>query len=124
MIRALVFATTLAAALAAGPVFATEAGPHGGPMEEVDPLHVELVAADGQLTIYVYDHSEKPVDASKAVASATVLVDKKPLRVALASAGSNVLKGTGAFKKGGDLVVVVSITMPQQPAVQARFTVK
>ncbi len=101
-----------------------EIGPNGGPVAEVDPFHLELVASDGTLKVYVYDHSEKPVDVKGATASATVLVDKKPLPVPLAAAGKNLLQGTGSFKNSKDLVVIVSYAPPGGKAVQGRFPVK
>lgn len=123
-------ASTLAPALAAFLLTAgasaalAETGPNGGPMAEVDPFHLELVATDGTLKIYVFDHSEKPVDVKGATASATVLVDRKPLPVPLTVAGNNLLQGSGAFKAAKDLVVIVNYAPPGGKAVQGRFPVK
>lgn len=101
-----------------------ETGPKGGPMAEVDPFHLELIATDGVLNVYVYDHSEKEVDIKGATASATVLIDRKPTPVPLAAVGKNQFQGKGEFKASKDLVVIVNYTPPGGKAVQGRFPVK
>lgn len=79
-------------------------GPNGGHIVDAGggSQHLELVAADGNLTLYVSDQNEKPIETAGGAAEAQVLVSGKNYTVALKPAGSNTMKGTGDFvaKKG------------------------
>jgi hypothetical protein len=79
-------------------------GPHGGHIVDAGggSQHLELVAAGGDLTLYVTDKNEKPVETTGGTAEAQVLVSGKNYTVALKPAGGNILKGTSDFvsKKG------------------------
>jgi len=57
------------------------------------PFHFELVAKDGEFTVYVTDH-----------------------------AGDNMLKGTGTFTINQDTGIMVFLKLPEQEAYAARFT--
>jgi hypothetical protein len=79
-------------------------GPHGGHIVDAGggSQHLELVAAGSELTLYVSDKDEKPVETAGGAAEAQVLVSGKNYSVALKPAGGNTMKGTGDFvaKKG------------------------
>jgi len=79
-------------------------GPHGGHIVDAGggSQHLELVAAGGNLTLYVSDQNEKPVETAGGAAEAQVLVSGKNYSVALKPAGGNTMMGTGNFvaKKG------------------------
>lgn len=96
---------------------------HGGVVEHSGHHHLELVAKDGALDLYVTDESGAPEDASAAQASATVLADGKVEKVALTPAGGNALKGAGTFSAGKGMTVVVSLTMPGHEPEQIRFAI-
>ena len=79
-------------------------GPHGGHIVDAGggSQHLELVATGGELTLYVSDQNEKPVETAGGAAEAQVLISGKNYSVALKPAGGNTMKGTGDFaaKKG------------------------
>jgi hypothetical protein len=124
MIRAFV----VAVALAAGMSFALAHGPggekahHGGQVVVTGHDHLELVAKDGELTLYVRGEDDKPEAVTGAVASATVLAAGKQVTVKLEPQTDNILKGTGMFVVAKGMRVVVSLTMPKHKPVTARFT--
>ncbi len=51
-----------------------------------------------------------------------MLVGKGTSNVKLEPSGKNALTGSGGFQPAPDMKVVVSVTLPGQPPVQARFT--
>ena len=119
----------VAALLIAGPAAAHEAskffkGPNGGHIVDVGggKQHWELVAAGGDLILYVTDKDEKSVDSAGGAAEAQVLIAGKNFTVALAPAGGNTLKGTGPFKAAKGMRVIVKSTKVAGESFQARLT--
>jgi len=94
---------------------------HGGVVAEAGAFHLELVAKEKTLTLHVYGHDDKPVDAAKAKAQANVFSEKDKGTVALAPAGGNVMKGETAFALRSDSKIVLSFTPPQGKTEQVRF---
>lgn len=94
---------------------------HGGILVHSGDHHLELVAEDGALRLYVTDEHGKPETIEGAKATATVLSDGKTEAVTLAPAGENVLEGTGSFTAAKGTTVVVTLTLPDHEAEQARF---
>ena len=117
-----VFAATLLcfsiAARADGPAI----GPHGGQVKDAGKYHLELVVKDATLTVYVTGSKDAKVATQGASGSATVLAGKGTSNVKLEPSGENVLAGSGDFQPAPDMKVVVSVTLPGQQSVQARFT--
>lgn len=119
-----------AAALAvAGPVSAhsddyldTIVTPHGGQMRMAGNWHFELVVAPGTITVYITDHADQPIATQGATGNATVLVGRERRTISLTPAGDNRLSGQGEFAMDAAMRVVLNITLPGQPAEQARFT--
>lgn len=97
------------------------AAKHGGILVHSSHHHLELVAKDGTLHLYVTDEAGKPEAIEGAKATATVLSDGKTETVALAPAGENSLEGTGSFTAGKGTTVVVTLTLPDHEPEQARF---
>ncbi len=115
--------------LLAVPAFAHEAGKffkgaNGGHMVDVGggKQHWELVASSGDLTLYVTDQDEKPVNAAGGAAEAQVLLSGKTYTVALAPAGTNILKGTGPFEAAKGMRVIVKTKNVAGESFQARLT--
>lgn len=115
----------------AGPVDAHKAkdtGPvtalHGGQALATGPYHLELVAKDGELTLYVADHSDKGISTDGAKAKATIQhgTEKARTQVELEPSGENILKGTGTFTINPDTGIIVFLRLPDQDAHAARFT--
>lgn len=93
----------------------------GGVLVHSGHHHLELVAEDGTLRLYVTDQEGKPETIDGAKATATVLSEGKTEAVTLAHAGENRLEGTGSFKAAKGTTVVVTLTLPDHEAEQARF---
>ncbi len=117
-----VFATTLLClsitARADGPAI----GPHGGQVKDAGKYHLELVVKDATLTVYLTGSKDTKVATQGASGSATVLAGKGTSNVKLDPGGENVLAGNGSFRPEPGMKVVVSVTLPGQPPMQARFT--
>lgn len=97
---------------------------HGGQSLAAGPYHLELVAKDGELILYVADHSDKAIPSDGARAKATIQqgFEKAKLQVELAPSGDNTLKGTGTFTLTPDTGIMVFLKLPEQEAYSARFT--
>lgn len=94
---------------------------HGGVAAEAGKYHLELVAKDKTLSLHVYGHDDKPLDAAKARAQANVFSGKDKGNVALTPAGGNVMKGEAAFAIRPDAKIVLTFTPAEGKAEQARF---
>ena len=94
---------------------------HGGVLVHSGHHHLELVAEDGTLRLYVTDEQGEPEAVAGAKGTATVLSEGKTEQVTLAPAGENRLEGSGSFKAGKGTTVVVTVTLPDHEAEQARF---
>ena len=99
-------------------------GPNGGHIVDAGggKQHWELVAAGGDLILFVTDKDEKPVDTAGGTAEAQVLLAGKNYMVALAPAGGNTLKGTGPFKAAKGMRVIVKTVKVAGESFQARLT--
>lgn len=97
-------------------------GPNGGQVRDAGKYHMELVVKDTALTVYVTGNKDAKIATTGASGSATVLAGKNTSSVKLEPRGENALAGSGGFQLVSDMKVVVSVTLPGQPPVQARFT--
>ena len=117
-----VFAATLlflpVSASADGPAI----GPNGGQVRDAGKYHLELLVKDSALTVYVTGNKDAKVATKGATGGATVLAGKTTSSVKLEPRGENALAGSGGFQPVPDMKVVVSVTLPGQTPVQARFT--
>lgn len=97
---------------------------HGGQSLAAGPYHLELVAKDGELLLYVADHSDKAIPSDGAKAKATIQqgFEKATIQVELEPSGDNQLKGNGAFTIHPDTGILVFLRLPEQEAYAARFT--
>ena len=121
MINVVFAATLLCLSLAAradGPAI----GPNGGQVKDAGKYHLELVVKDTSLTVYVTGSKDAKIATKGAIGAATVLAGKSTSNVKLEPGSENVLAGNGSFQPVPDMKVVVSVTLPGQPPVQARFT--
>ncbi len=119
-------ACVLSAMLFAYPVAASADGPSIGPnkgqVKDAGKYHLELVVKDSALTVYVSGSKGANVATKGATGTATVLAGKITSSIKLEPRGENALAGSGGFQPAPDMKVVVSVTLPGQPSVQARFT--
>ena len=97
-------------------------GPNGGQVKDAGKYHLELVVKDAALTVYVTGNKDTKIATTSATGTATVLVGKTTSGVKLEPGSENALAGSGSFQPAPDMKVVVSVTLPGQTPIQARFT--
>lgn len=97
-------------------------GPNGGQIKDAGKHHLELVVKENAVTVYVTDAKSQKIMSKGATGSATVLAGKNTANVKLEPSGENALAGSGKFETAADMKVVVSLTLPGENPVQARFT--
>ena len=96
---------------------------HGGILEDVGEFHVELVAKDGKITLYVRDHDAK--DAATDGLKASVLVTAGSQRIGpveVKSAGGNKMEGASAVPAGA--TAILTLTDKDGKTAQGRFKLK
>jgi hypothetical protein len=121
MRRLLIAATLVALPWAAGGHELAK-GPNGGPLVDSAGHHVEMVATGTELVLFLSDNAEKPVASTGTKNPRAVVQDAgKTQTVTLQPAAPNKLVGTLAQPLGKGARVVVSVTMADGHAVQARF---
>lgn len=113
-----VFSFALALAFSAS---AWASDKHGGHELEVGKYHVELVAKDKDLALYVRDQGDKPIDPKSVKATANVLSGKDKATVELA-AGGDKLSGQVPFNVAKDAKVIVTFSVAGGKSEQARFS--
>ncbi|OQW32862.1 MAG: hypothetical protein A4E19_05780 [Nitrospira sp. SG-bin1] len=127
-LRNVALCATLLGAVPAGAHSAKHSEPvkafHGGQSLAAGPYHLELVAKDGELLLYVMDHSDKAIATGGARAKATIQhgFEKDTTQVELEPSGDNILKGTGSFTIQPDTGIIVFMKLPEREAYAARFT--
>jgi hypothetical protein len=99
-------------------------GPNGGQVQDVGPYHGEMVVKDGEITLFLFDHNDRPVSARAASGSAIVLSEGRQQTLAFAPRPDGAaLVATGEFRAAPGLRVVVQIVpAPGVARAQARFT--
>lgn len=95
---------------------------HGGHEVEVGKYHIELVVKDRDLSLYVRDQADKPVDAKTVKASANVLSGKDKATVQLAPGVGEALSGQAPFSVAKDAKVIVTFSVDGGKSEQARFS--
>jgi hypothetical protein len=125
MLRALLLIVSLAFA---GSAFAhTDSkwtkGPQGGHVVDAGggKQHWELVAKGNELTLYVSDADEKPINVDGGSAKAQVLIGGKTHNVDFKPAGRNTLKATGPFTAAKGMRVIVKTEKVGGQSFQARL---
>ena len=97
-------------------------GPNGGPVVDSGGHHVEMVANGTELVLFLTEEADKPLASTGLKnARATVQDGGKTATVALQPGAPNKLVGTLAQPLGKGARVVVSATMADGHAIQARF---
>ena len=84
---------------------------HGGQEVEAGNYHVELVVKDKELSLYIRDKGDKPIDPKQTKASASVLSGKDKATVEFAPAGSDRMTAQAPFAAGKDAKVVVTFSV-------------
>jgi hypothetical protein len=104
--------------------FAEMQTPHGGQMRMAGPYHLELVVGQNELTVYVTDHADNPIDTTGGSAKAIITGGKKRYVVVLAPSGDNILRGNGEFALGKSSTVSLMVALPGRDPQRAKFTIE
>jgi hypothetical protein len=97
-------------------------GPNGGPVVDSAGHHVEMVARGTDLILYLTEEDDKPLASAGAKNARAVVQDGgKTTTIQLSPAEPNKLIGTLQSPLGSGARVVISVTMADGHAVQARF---
>jgi hypothetical protein len=98
-------------------------GPQGGHIVDAGggKQHWELVAKGNELTLYVSDADEKPVNADGGSATGQVLMKGKTHNVTFKPVGGNTLKATGDFTANKGMRVIVKTDKIGGQSFQARL---
>ena len=97
-------------------------GPNGGPVVDVSGHHVEMVAKGTDLVLFLTDEADKPLASAGAKKPRAIVQEGgTTATVPLNPAEPNRLVGTLAQPIGKGARVVVSVTLADGHAVQARF---
>ncbi len=93
-------------------------------MQDLGPYHGELLAADGELTLFLFDHRQRPVDARGAHGSAMLLAEGRQQTLPFEPRpDGSALVARGGFKAAPGLRVVVQLVPgPGIARAQARYT--
>lgn len=97
---------------------------HGGQAQKIGRYEAELAVRGAELTLYVLDEADRPVDASRFVATAQVLASGNQQRaVELRPAGENRLAGRVEFQVDGRFRATVTLREASGGEVgRARYT--
>lgn len=98
--------------------------PHGGQIRGTGPYHLELVAKDGELILYMTDHLNNEIKTSGGEGKANIQRGKARSRITvkLEPSQDNMFTGRGDFQLDPTTVIVVFVKLPEQDAYGARFT--
>lgn len=105
-------------------------GPNGGQLRVAGLNHFELVvspppgapASEQPVAVYLTDHADQPTASAGFSGRAVILANRERVDVSLLPDGDNRLSGQARFAHDPDMVVVVTLTLPDQTSAQARFT--
>ena len=110
------------ALLAALPARAHEAKSlHGGRIVDAGPYHVELVAKDKAVEVFIVGENGKPVDPKGFKAVAIFTLGGKAERITLAPSEKSNLSGTAATALPANPKGAVQLTAPDGKTATARF---
>ncbi len=95
--------------------------PHGGQMRMAGPYHLEIVAKDKEVVLYVTDHANSKINVEGGISKAIFQTGKTKTTVKLEPACENMFKATGDFLVAPETKIVVFVRLPGQEAQAARF---
>ena len=94
---------------------------NGGSIVVAGTYHVELVANDTQVDVYLLDHSDKTLSAKGHKGVAILMIDGKSVRIPLQPVEDKRLSGSAPVTLPRTPKGVVQISEPTGGTVQARF---
>lgn len=100
---------------------APKVGENGGAQTDAGSYHIEIVAKETSIDVFLRDHSNKAVATAGFKGAAILVVDGKPLRIELSPAGENRLAGTAPVALPQTPKGAVVITTPAGSTAQGKF---
>lgn len=98
-------------------------GANGGLIGELGDRHIELLARDGEIRVWVLDAQDRPVSPAGTTGSLIVLAQGRQQTLRLEPGeGGTYLVARGDFRAAPGMRVVANMTFPGLAARQARFT--
>lgn len=98
---------------------------HGGVMAEAKSgYRIELLVSADMATVYLSDHSDKPVASKGAVGELTLLTGTEKTTASLTAGDANTLMASGKFKAAAGSKAIVRFTLPGKTDEQVRLTFK
>ena len=87
------------------------------------PYHLELVAKNNEILLYVMDHADREFSTEGGTGKANVQNGKSKVKASLKlePVGANMLKGTGDFTLTPETAVTIFVELPGQEPTAARF---
>ncbi|WP_430912137.1 hypothetical protein [Methylobacterium sp. sgz302541] len=108
--------------MVAAPVCAHDsAGRNGGRVTDAGKYHVELVAKDRAVEVYVFDSRDQPVPAAGFKGTATLVANGKPARIALNPGDGNKLTGNAEVALPAKPKGAVQLTAPDGASASGKF---
>lgn len=122
-LKTFAFAAVLFCAPSLAFAHAARIGEHGGSQTDAGSFHIEVVAKDMKLEVYLHDHSSKRV-SSVGFKGVAILKDAngKPVRIPLEPAGENELTGVSPSPLPAQIEGAVQITTQTGGVDQGKFT--
>ncbi len=112
----------LLASISTAQTHETAKGPNGGPVVDTGSHHVEMVAVEDELLLYVADAVDAPLSTAGTTAARAIIQDAGQTTVVpLEAREPNMLAGVLGQSLAAGAKVVVSFKLPDGGAVQARF---
>jgi hypothetical protein len=98
-------------------------GPNGGLLVDAGTAyHVELVADGSEtVTLFLFDAADQPIDSAGFKATAILIVNSKPARFPMESAGGQKLTGKAPGPVAAGVKGAVQLTAPDGSTAQAKF---
>lgn len=97
----------------------------GGVMAEAKSGHrIELVVSADVATVYLTDHSDKPIASKGTVGELTLLTGTEKTTASLTAGDANVMTASGKFKVTAASKAIVKFTLPGKTEEQVRLTFK
>src|SRR5262245_42742693 len=100
---------------------APKVGANGGAQADAGSFHVEIISQGTTLQVFVRDHSHKAVLTDGYKGTAIFVIDRKPQRIPLTSAGENKLPGSSPISVGRDPKGTVQLITQSASTVQAKL---
>ena len=94
---------------------------HGGRVTEAGPYHVELVAKDTAIEVFLIGENDKPIDPRGFKAVAIFKLGGKAERITLAPSEKSSLSGTAVTALPANPKGAVQLTAPDGKTATARF---